>query len=381
MSAARTSDPFAHRSLRRGAGALLIAAVGLHVVRAATGFGGHGADDFFAQWLYDAVVAACAFACLLRAALVPVDRGAWLALGIGLTSWTAGEITWSLTYSSDATPPYPNVSDALYLLYYPCVYVAVALLVRRRRRIYRTGLWLDGLTGALAVAAIGAALVLPPILDDATGSAAAIATNLAYPLGDLLVLAFLAGGLIVSRGAADRGWLLLAAGVIVAAVVDCIYLYLVATGGYVEGGVLDSGWLVAVALLAFAAWQRPRFDTAPQSERTALLAPVLCAIVAVGLGAYGTLHGMPVAAAVLTTATLIGVVLRLALTLRENAGMLQVSREEASTDALTGLSNRRRLVIDLGRALAPAQPTPCTFALFDLDGFKQYNDAFGHPAG
>src|SRR3954451_15271529 len=111
MSAARTSDPFAHRTLRRSAGALLIAAVGLHVVRAATGFGGHGADDFFAQWLYDAIVAAAAGACLLRAALVRVDRGAWLALGIGLTAWTAGEIYWSLAFTNDSTPPYPSLAD------------------------------------------------------------------------------------------------------------------------------------------------------------------------------------------------------------------------------------------------------------------------------
>jgi diguanylate cyclase (GGDEF)-like protein len=57
-------------------------------------------------------------------------------------------------------------------------------------------------------------------------------------------------------------------------------------------------------------------------------------------------------------------------------------REAAETDQLTGLGNRRALMADL-EARAPHATTeqPLMLALFDLDGFKAYNDAFGHPAG
>jgi diguanylate cyclase (GGDEF)-like protein len=57
-------------------------------------------------------------------------------------------------------------------------------------------------------------------------------------------------------------------------------------------------------------------------------------------------------------------------------------REEAMTDALTGLGNRRRLGADLSRAFADGSAaTPSLLLLFDLDGFKEYNDTFGHMAG
>ncbi|MEA2441013.1 MAG: hypothetical protein QOH76_2437 [Thermoleophilaceae bacterium] len=67
---------------------------------------------------------------------------------------------------------------------------------------------------------------------------------------------------------------------------------------------------------------------------------------------------------------------------RENRRLLVDSQEQALTDALTGLSNRRALMSDLAREIATARPDrEVMLALFDLDGFKQYNDALGHPAG
>jgi len=57
------------------------------------------------------------------------------------------------------------------------------------------------------------------------------------------------------------------------------------------------------------------------------------------------------------------------------------ARELAGRDFLTGLGNRRRLMADLERLLAADSADPHVLALFDLDGFKAYNDSFGHTAG
>jgi diguanylate cyclase (GGDEF)-like protein len=55
---------------------------------------------------------------------------------------------------------------------------------------------------------------------------------------------------------------------------------------------------------------------------------------------------------------------------------------QALHDALTGLPNRRALMADLERGMAEATADdPMLLVLFDLDGFKAYNDTFGHPAG
>jgi diguanylate cyclase (GGDEF)-like protein len=66
----------------------------------------------------------------------------------------------------------------------------------------------------------------------------------------------------------------------------------------------------------------------------------------------------------------------------DKEALLGVSRGEARTDALTGLGNRRALTSDLAAAMAePPGAGKLLLVMFDLDGFKQYNDTFGHPAG
>jgi diguanylate cyclase (GGDEF)-like protein len=65
---------------------------------------------------------------------------------------------------------------------------------------------------------------------------------------------------------------------------------------------------------------------------------------------------------------------------------LRAARREleahARTDALTGLDNRRKLLADLQRrATTATADNPAVLTMFDLNGFKNYNDTFGHPAG
>lgn len=112
-----------------------------------------------------------------------------------------------------------------------------------------------------------------------------------------------------------------------------------------------------------------------------LVLPASSALVSFGSSSLITSHGVNVLAVALATASLLVGVARFVLTFRENIRILHFSEEEATTDALTGLGNRRALLADLEAVGRDSEGSSHMLLLFDLDGLKSYNDAFGHPAG
>jgi two-component system, cell cycle response regulator len=353
------------------------------VAHVGLGVGGPELDALFNNWVYNALVLGAAGACLVRGALVRAERRAWLVMGGGLAAWAGGEIHWSIALGDLESPPFPSLSDAFYLAFYPASYVALVLLMRSRVKGFARSLWLDGAIGALAVAAIAAAAVFQPIFDSSTGDAAAVATNLAYPLGDLLLLAFVVAVFGLAGWRPGRAWSLIGAGLALMAVADVLFLFQVATETYIEGRWIDALWPAATLLVGLAAWQGslPSEPIRIEGVRVVVV-PAACGLAALTLLVYDHFERLNDVALVLSTATLIAVTVRMAVSFAENLRMLARTRRAAFTDSLTGLANRRRLMEDLGDELENASATGArVLVLFDLDGFKQYNDSYGHPAG
>ena len=359
--------------------ALLIGVVA-YAVEALLGTQG-GIDRFFNNWIYNGLLVGSGICCLVRAVLVRAERLPWVLLGGALLLWTTGDLYYFFFLSGADTVPIPSVADGFYLAFYPVSYAALALLLRARMRRFQGNLSLDGLIAALSVAAVGAAVVFDEVLSTTGGSTLVVATNLAYPLADLLLLSLVVAMFALTGWRFDSTWAFVAAGFAVFAVADTAYLYETAVGSYVEGGLLDVGWPAAVVLIACAAWQPvTKLEDVRAESWQALTLPTFFALVGLALLVYDHFRHVNVVAFVLASSAIGMVILRTVLTFRERLRLFDASREEALSDALTGLGNRRRFAYDLEERLAE---TGNRFALvvFDLDGFKAYNDSFGHSAG
>ncbi len=114
--------------------------------------------------------------------------------------------------------------------------------------------------------------------------------------------------------------------------------------------------------------------------------PLIQAVEVAGEGDYAAWWRRAAAIAGLLTLLCLGV-LGLSLALARELGRRAAAEAElrrlASTDALTGLANRRRFDAALaeGWAAAAAAGEPLALLMVDADSFKSYNDTFGHPAG
>jgi diguanylate cyclase (GGDEF)-like protein len=359
----------------------LVALLAAYAVVILTGTGGEATEDAFGRWVYDAVVLGAAGVVLYRAARVERERRAWLALAIGMLLWALGQTYYSVVLYYASPAPFPSPADALFLAFYPAAYVAIVLLLRSRSSRVDGFAWVDGLIGALAVAAVAAALIFPPVLEALEGSSLGVAVSLGYPGADLVLLGLVAGALTTSSWRVHGAWPLIATALLLFGVADVVYLSV--AGQSTEALNLASiAWPLAFILLAAAAWY-PRAAVEASERRTArsIALPVGLASTVVCLLALGNVVPIGVVAVMLGALALLAVMARLVATFAVNRQMLATSEREATTDALTGLRNRRSLLADLEAELAGPEPRHAILALFDLDGFKAYNDGFGHTAG
>ena len=285
------------RLILRAAVLLLGAVIAAAAAHTLLGVGGAELDDPVRDWASSAAYVLVALIVALRAARIATARLAWTVLAIGMALYAAGNLLWALWLEHVASPPIPSISDALWLSLYPASYIGIVLLAQMGRGRVAAGVWLDGVIAGLGIATLGSWLVFGPVLDASTGGALAVATNLAYPVGDLLLAALVVAMLAVRAWRVGRSWALLGAGFLVLCGADWIYLLQVAHGSYDSSSVANLFYMSGVALLALGAWQ-PQ-DGRPVSRRDSwwtLLVPSVLRLLGAGgdhrrsLRARGSAH-------------------------------------------------------------------------------------------
>jgi diguanylate cyclase (GGDEF)-like protein len=378
----RWIDPRApRRSVVAAALVVLVVATLLYAAHVTLGAGGRAHANLWNHWLYDGVIAASGVLCGWRAWAIAADRRAWAAICLAIGLYWFGDLYWNIELSRLSNPPYPSWADAGYLAYYIPLYAGIILLLRARVSKLPVSTWLEGVVGAFALGSVAAVAVFDPVVVSTHGSPAAVATNLAYPTLDVLLLAFVALGFALQGRRAGRAWGLLGLGVFLSGVGDAVYLLQSALGTYTQGGWINALWPASVALIAVAAWgDSPSRPTSPQAEDApaARLLTAFFAVMIVGVLGLEAVERVPLVAHVLVTLAIVALIGRLALAGRERE-LFARTRVEARTDSLTGLPNRRHAFEYLDLALEAGGEV--AVLLLDLERFKEINDMLGHSAG
>jgi diguanylate cyclase len=361
-------------------GLLLLAYVASLIIRP------NGSDwTWLDGWAVAGFECLTSFICIARGLVRRPGRIVALSLGGALLAWGIGDLVLTIESLGGATPSTPSMADAFYLLFYPLAYVGVVMFMRGEVRRLTTPNWLDGLIAGLGAAAVCSAFAFHSILHATGGDVLGTAVNLAYPIGDVLLLGLAVGGTAILAGRRKAPWILIATGIAVNTVGDTFNL-LGSTSR--TGTILNAiAWPTSILLIAVAVWLRPRPSNPLEDQKaTGFLLPNLAAAAALAILFIGSLHHVGRVALGLAMATLVIVGFRFALSVQGMRTLSQERHRQSVTDELTGLGNRRHLfrVLDAffaETAAAESPDRPLAFLFVDLNNFKEVNDTFGHPAG
>ena len=306
-------------------------------------------------------------------ALKGEDLRTRLSFELALFFWFAGSVISSLTAVYLFTANLQLISELLYLLFYPFIFIAIPRLLSSS--VASTILEnLDAAIVALGVSALASAFLMKPVLPNYNGDQVETFFAIIFPVADIVLIA-----LIISLNPLHRIiWrnIILTFGIFAFAAADFVNLWLSRNSNYRFGSWTDSLWLIALLLIVESLWHKRDESNSQVPTHPILIAvAVLFSAILLSLLALkpGYLPGFIVGPAI---ATLFLAFIRMVVALRQ-AQEIGAERTLARTDELTGLPNRRKFMAEL----IDFSNTQGALLLLDLNGFKPINDKYGHEVG
>jgi len=212
----------------------------------------------------------------------PFKGDAWLINTIGLTSWIAVVVGIRLNKPARSLPwwlfagglclywmgdvytysypryilhhevPFPSIGDAVYLTVYPALMVGLLIVVRRRSPQSNRNTLIDATILTLGLSLLSWILLITPYLHDGTLGLLPKMVSVAYPLGDILLLAAVVR-LLLDRGPRLPAFYLLAASIVSILITDFVYGVMTLDNAFHHQLLLDLGWITYQLLWGAAA--------------------------------------------------------------------------------------------------------------------------------
>jgi signal transduction histidine kinase len=256
---ARADDASERARVRRAAYALA-AFVGLYLSWQLTGWipgAKQGVGDLLLLPIDAAAVYAAWWASRRCAEVAPL-RSFWRLMAIALAAEALGDLVQAVYDVVLRGSPYPSLADLFYLAFYPLLLLAlVRVPVARATRSKLVRTMLDGTTIVVGGGAVVWYLVLGPTALEDGRSLLAMGVSVAFPVGDLFLLAGLAMVLLRQSPEALRVPLrLIAAAVGLGVIADVLYGYGQLHGVYSAGDWIDTLYVLEFATFALAGFSQ-----------------------------------------------------------------------------------------------------------------------------
>jgi signal transduction histidine kinase len=286
----------------------------------------------------------------------PLRPLAWYLLAAGNLMFVAGDLIY-FRLAASGSAPYPGINDIAYLAAYPFLAAGLVGLVRGSQR--RRGNFIDTLIIATSAGLLAWVFLMEPYASDPSMTMAEKIVSVAYPMGDLLLLATVCW-LLLGQGLRNSSlnWLLVSTAALL--IGDTIYGVVILQGAY-AGGWTDAPFIVSYLAFGAAAIHPSMKARGPEGKegpanisRGRLVLLGGAGILGPGLWGFMAVRGVELNDLMMATGTLLLfllTLLRMAGLMRSverNAAVLEVQGRDltAAVDKLEKLEGTRRHLLE-----------------------------------